>query len=119
MITLMYIRLTAVSAEVFEPNVVEVVGRRVGDLRAGKNMFIGLHDHVVNVETLVMQLFASGVNDEGGWYGWHCEGSMLEMLFGLLCWDILFMEVAEVFQCPFQDAPLDLDAAGGLFYNNR
>lgn len=33
---------------------------------------------------------------------------MWSALFGLLLWEVLFMDVAEVFRTPFQSAPLDL-----------
>lgn len=36
--------------------------------------------------------------EEGGWAGWHCEGSPVRGLWALLMWDVLFMDVPEVFQ---------------------
>ena len=73
----------------------------------------------------------------GGWEGWHCEGSVLRSLFGLLMWEELFMSVTDVhdekvvdggeLQCvgpldvfitPYQDAPLDL-CQPGVFFENR
>eukprot|EP01041_Mallomonas_annulata_P006579 gene6579-13309_t len=63
---------------------------------------------------------------DGGWKGWHCEGSPLRSLFGLLMWDVLFMTVTgnDMVRCttfitPYQDAPLDLGQPGGSFYRNR
>lgn len=44
----------------------------------------------------------------GGWQGWHCEGSLLRSLFGLLMWDVVYCDMPDVFQTPYQDAPLDL-----------
>ena len=84
----------------------------------------------------------------GGWVGWHCEGSPLRTIFGLMMWSEIFPigqsedydnhltspisdkqsriwpgsavpPVADVFQTPYQDAPLDLLTPGGLFYCNR
>jgi Fanconi-associated nuclease 1 len=62
----------------------------------------------------------------GGWRGWHCEGTPLFSLFALLMWDVLFCsppgepaEVRGVFLSPYQDAPLDLDSGGNLFYRRR
>lgn len=96
----------------------------------------------------------------GGWVGWHCEGSPLKTIFGLVMWSELFpcapppaeppsppaapqqqqavspplvpparsgpappafpaCVVADVFQSPYQDAPLDLLTPGGLFFRNR
>ena len=40
--------------------------------------------------------------------GWHCEGSVLRTLFGLLMWDQIFTDMSDVFLTPYQDAPLDL-----------
>ncbi len=56
----------------------------------------------------------------GGWIGWHCEGSFLMSLFSIMMWDIIFeVEVADVFQNRYQDAPLDFDFPNALFYLNR
>ncbi len=63
------------------------------------------------------------VVDGGGWQGWHCEGSHLKTLFGLLFWDILFADRtragrgATVFATAYQDSPLDLGYAS--FITNR
>ena len=79
--------------------------------------------------------------DNGGWQGWHCEGSIFKTLFGLLMWDVLFAcpmcnnnsctastnnsngpkacnaSTYCVFVTPFQDAPLDLGHRS--FYRTR
>lgn len=54
----------------------------------------------------------------GQWHGWHCEGSPLRTIFGVIMWDVLFMEVENVFYSPYQDQPLDL-LYGPLFYISR
>ncbi|CAM9132352.1 unnamed protein product, partial [Ectocarpus fasciculatus] len=55
----------------------------------------------------------------GNWRGWHCEGSPLRTLFGLIMWEILFLDTVEnVFYTPYQDQPLDLQY-GAVFYKNR
>ena len=55
----------------------------------------------------------------GSWRGWHCEGSPLRSLFGLIMWEILFLDTVEnVFYTPYQDQPLDLQY-GAVFYKNR
>jgi hypothetical protein len=53
-----------------------------------------------------------------GWRGLHCEGAPLHTLFALLAWEVLFDGggVADTFLTPYQDAPLDLDAAPRVFY---
>ncbi|KAG2484067.1 hypothetical protein HYH03_017087 [Edaphochlamys debaryana] len=62
---------------------------------------------VVSVEELALLHYASPAG--GGWRGVHSEGGVWGTLWGLLLWDVLFMEVDEVFRSPFQTAPLDLD----------
>lgn len=54
----------------------------------------------------------------GHWQGWHCEGSPLRTIFGIIMWDVLFMDVPNVFYSPYQDHPLDL-LYGPLFYSSR
>ncbi|XP_066541617.1 core-binding factor subunit beta isoform X1 [Hoplias malabaricus] len=50
--------------------------------------------------------------------GIHGEGSTFSTLFGLLMWDIIFMEgVPDVFRTPYQTCPLDLHT--DTFYGNR
>jgi Fanconi-associated nuclease 1 len=42
----------------------------------------------------------------------YTENVVFTTLFGILCWDVLFAEVPDVFQTPFQIAPLDLNTEG-------
>jgi len=49
--------------------------------------------------------------------GTHAEGGIWATLFGLLMWDIIFMDVPDVFQTAFQTAPLDLGTV--VFYPSR
>ncbi|KAL4660774.1 fanconi-associated nuclease 1 [Arapaima gigas] len=50
--------------------------------------------------------------------GIHGEGSTFSTLFGLLLWDIVFMEgIPDVFRNPYQTCPLDLHT--DCFYENR
>ena len=49
--------------------------------------------------------------------GTHAEGGIWATLFGVLMWDIMFMEVPDVFQTAFQTAPLDLGTV--VFYPSR
>ncbi|GIL90765.1 hypothetical protein Vretifemale_18441, partial [Volvox reticuliferus] len=59
------------------------------------------------VEELALLHYGSPAG--GGWRGVHSEGGVWTTLWALLCWDVLFMDVPEVFRSPFQTAPLDLD----------
>lgn len=43
-----------------------------------------------------------------GWKGYHSEGGVVRMLFGLLFFDVLFAYVPNVFQTAYQTCPLDL-----------
>ncbi|KAM4734845.1 fanconi-associated nuclease 1 isoform 2-T2 [Anableps anableps] len=50
--------------------------------------------------------------------GIHGEGSTFSTLFGLLMWDIIFMDgIPDVFRNPYQTCPLDLYT--DCFYENR
>lgn len=122
----------------FTPPQVEVFGRRLGRgeglAKGGKSRYVSASDKVISVEELAMEAIREGdVTSEtggafserlcsGGWAGWHCEGSILRSLFGLLLWDALFgppgLSNLPVFVSAYQDAPLDLDCPGA-FYLNR
>ncbi|MBN3306645.1 FAN1 nuclease, partial [Amia calva] len=50
--------------------------------------------------------------------GIHGEGSTFSTLYGLLLWDIIYMDgIADVFRNPYQSCPLDLNT--DCFYENR
>lgn len=49
--------------------------------------------------------------------GLHAEGSIMSNLFSLFFWDILFMDVPDVFHSAYQTHPLDLYST--QFYSNR
>lgn len=49
--------------------------------------------------------------------GLHAEGSIMSNLLGLFFWDILFMDVPDVFHSAYQTHPLDLYST--QFYSNR
>lgn len=58
--------------------------------------------------------------DGGGWEGWHCEGSLVRYLFGLLMWEVFFMPIttsSTVFLTPYQDGPIDFPYPS--FFHNR
>ena len=65
-------------------------------------------------------VFQDARTEHGSWAGLHCEGAPVRSLFTLLLWDELFgCGVAHAFQTPYQQAPLDLDAAPGVFLASR
>ncbi|XP_056021881.1 fanconi-associated nuclease 1-like isoform X2 [Ostrea edulis] len=65
------------------------------------------------VEELVLEHYKNNGYPEG----LHAEGSILSNLFGLFFWDVLFMDVPDVFHSAYQTHPLDLYST--LFYTNR
>lgn len=52
-----------------------------------------------------------------GWKGFHSENGIMTTMFGLLFWDVLFMDVDGAFETEFQTAPLDLST--DVFYVMR
>jgi len=52
-----------------------------------------------------------------GYKGFHSEGNITRMIFGLLFWDVIFASVPGAFETPFQSAPLDI--AEDSFYHAR
>ncbi len=88
---------------------------------------LGLDGELVDVETYVLQklcvphsddsqVFISAI-DSGGWQGWHCEGSVIYAIYGLLMWDVIYSDCPDVFLTPYQDAPLDIHYPS--YYNSR
>lgn len=92
---------------------------------------LGADDELVTVEDYILKKCYTPDDDDllhpdfitaidgGGWQGWHCEGSFIRSLFGLLLYDIIFYDVKDenVFITPYQDSPLDL--AYSSFYDSR
>lgn len=101
-----------------------IVGRPLNRQVNEKSRFIGYDDEPCTVEQLVLQHYHSQRSPrdhergKGGWYGVHCEGHIVGNLFGLFMWDILYASVPNVFQTPFQAAPLDFGYAEA-FYESR
>ncbi|RLN94408.1 hypothetical protein BBJ28_00019105, partial [Nothophytophthora sp. Chile5] len=92
-----------------------IVGRPLNRQTGEKSRFIGYDDEPCNVEQLVLQYYrdhsGEGEGATGGWYGVHSEGVVLRNIFGVLMWEILYADVPNVFQTPFQSAPLDFGYA--------
>ncbi|CAI5718835.1 unnamed protein product [Hyaloperonospora brassicae] len=103
-----------------------IVGRPLNRQTGEKSRFVGYDDEPCTVEQLVLQYYRDHCPVDGhdkhvktgGWYGLHCEGSVLRNLFGLLMWDVLYASVPAVFQTPFQSGPLDFGYAD-VFYAAR
>lgn len=106
-----------------------IIGRPLNRAMGEKSRFIGYDDEPCTVEQLVLQYYQQNHitakketdphnADLVGWYGIHCEGRVLGNLFGLLLWDIIYANVPDAFQTPFQAAPLDFGFADA-FYEAR
>lgn len=66
----------------------------------------------------VEELSLAHYRKQGFDQGIHGEGATFSVLFGLLLWDVIFMEgIPDVFRNPYQTCPLDLFTDS--FYENR
>lgn len=99
----------------WRPRERKVIGRPINRKRSVKSIFVGFNDDNVTVEELAIQYYSQ--SEHGSWKGIHCEGGIWNTLFGILMWDILFSDLPNVFQHPFQTCPLDFDT--DFFYHNR
>ncbi|EFJ11002.1 hypothetical protein SELMODRAFT_426730 [Selaginella moellendorffii] len=86
--------------------VVRIMGRPLNNANGMKSRFYGYDGQQCSVEDLALQYYAG--EDGGGWKGVHSESGIWLTLFGLLMWDVIFSDVPDFFQTPFQTAPLDL-----------
>jgi fanconi-associated nuclease 1 len=86
-----------------------------GSRRGGKTIWVDELDtgEYVSVEEMCLSWYRK----KQGWKGYHSEGGILRMLFGLLFYDILFAYVPNVFQTAYQTCPLDLHT--DAFYDAR
>lgn len=55
-----------------------------------------------------VELDATVYYEQQGWQVWYCENSLLNALFGLLLWDVIFTPIPGAFLNPFQRAPRDM-----------
>ena len=75
-----------------------LIGKKVKLYLDGDELSLG------SVEEFVLNEFS-----KDNWSGIHSESSCFTTLFALLFWDLLFeIEISDVFQTPYQTAPLDL-----------
>ena len=72
-------------------------------IQKGKSIWKAEGGEVVNVETYALQHY-----ERLGYKGYHCEGRIVTILFGLLFWDIIFAPIPGAFETPYQTAPLDI-----------
>jgi Fanconi-associated nuclease 1 len=77
-----------------------------------KSLFYDLDNDLCSVEDIALEHY-----QQNGWKGVHCEGSIWHTLFGLIMWDIIWIEIPGVFITPFQSCPLDFRTE--CFYEAR
>lgn len=82
---------------------------------AVSTLWISADGSLKRVEDYALEQYALPAN--GAWKGVHCEGGVFGMLFVLLMWDVLWLDVPGAFASPHQTAPLDLSTDG--FYAKR
>eukprot|EP01119_Soliformovum_irregulare_P025846 TRINITY_DN9672_c0_g1_i1.p1 TRINITY_DN9672_c0_g1~~TRINITY_DN9672_c0_g1_i1.p1 ORF type:complete len:756 (-),score=205.73 TRINITY_DN9672_c0_g1_i1:194-2461(-) len=88
---------------VLAPNEVTIFGKLLTSVTGVKSKFQSIAGGPVTVEAYAMEYYGTE-----GWESLHSEGSVFRALFSILMWDVIFAEIPDVFQTPFQDAPLDL-----------
>ncbi|KAL3146511.1 hypothetical protein ABBQ32_000762 [Trebouxia sp. C0010 RCD-2024] len=98
-----------------EPLEVCIEGQPLASVLGIKSRFMGNGGEECSVEELALQHYAAQAG--GSWTGTHAEGGIWATLFGLLMWDVIFMEVPDIFQTAFHTAPLDLGTV--VFYPSR
>jgi Fanconi-associated nuclease 1 len=87
---------------------VEIRGTLVSSAVGRKNLYATGDE--LREQCTVEQLALAHYVEQHGFEGVHNEGSWLRQLFTLLMWDILFADVNDVFQTPYQRQPLDLES---------
>ncbi|KAM4746922.1 LOW QUALITY PROTEIN: fanconi-associated nuclease 1 [Rhinophrynus dorsalis] len=105
---------------------VTIKGKMCPQTGMGKSVFlmedlsdeVGEDNSLSTVMCSVEELALAHYRQQGFDQGIHGEGSTFCTLYGLLMWDIIFMEgIPDVFRNPYQAFPLDLYT--DCFYENR
>ncbi|XP_063305212.1 fanconi-associated nuclease 1 [Pelobates fuscus] len=105
---------------------VTIKGKLYPNTGMGKSVFLmeditgdlGEDNSVSTVMCSVEELALAHYRDQGFDQGIHGEGSTFSTLYGLLMWDIIFMEgIPDVFRNSYQSFPLDLYT--DCFFENR
>ncbi|USH03662.1 VRR-NUC domain-containing protein [Grimontia kaedaensis] len=73
---------------------------RIGESFDSEHIAIALNERV--------ELESARYYAQQGWQVWYCENSLLNALFGLLLWDIIFAPIPGAFLNPFQRSPRDM-----------
>ena len=88
-------------------------------LQGGKSIFVfGEKDKGDQLLCSVEDFVKESYKREGYPFGVHAEGSVVNTIFTILFWDILYCDdIPDVFRTPHQSVPLDFDTDD--FYANR
>ncbi|XP_065299592.1 fanconi-associated nuclease 1-like isoform X2 [Dermacentor albipictus] len=97
---------------------VEIEGQLAERMVPGRTNLFAARDgttmEVISVEEVALRNY----NLQGYPKGVHGEGSTFHALFGLLCWDVIYMSgVPDAFRSAYQALPLDLHS--NCFFRNR
>ncbi|XP_064421929.1 fanconi-associated nuclease 1 isoform X2 [Latimeria chalumnae] len=104
---------------------VTIKGKMFPQMGVGKSVFLMVGDEessddnsLSTVMCSVEELAIAHYRQQGFDQGIHGEGSTFSTLYGLLMWDIIFLDgIPDVFRNPYQAYPLDLYTDS--FYENR
>jgi fanconi-associated nuclease 1 len=103
-----------IEESLLQPNIIKITSKRTFKKSYGKLYYKGTDGNDIQVEEFALQYY----KENQGFDGFHSEGSIFNIIFGLLFWDIIFdSEVPYVFQSKYQMAPLDLHTES--FYLSR
>eukprot|EP00039_Didymoeca_costata_P003853 m.70122 g.70122 ORF g.70122 m.70122 type:complete len:947 (+) comp12109_c0_seq1:351-3191(+) len=98
---------------IMKPKTIQINANALeGDRDVGEGVKYRDGDTLCGVEELVLRHA-----ERQGWSGVHCEGSFFKTLFGLLFWEILYLDLPGMFRTPYQLAPLDYGIPE--FYSRR
>jgi hypothetical protein len=65
------------------------------------------HDDFLEMKNFTIVPYTEIVQECGGWDGWHCEGAILRILFGIFMFPVMYSNQQNMFLTPYQDSPLD------------
>ena len=89
-----------------------------GRVQGGKSIFVfGEQGKDEKLLCSVEEFVRESYRKKGFTQGIHAEGSVVNTIFTILFWDVLYYDVPDVFRTPHQSVPLDFDTDD--FYVNR
>jgi hypothetical protein len=64
-------------------------------------------DTKLEMKSFLIVPYSEVIQNDAGFDGWHCEGSILRTLFGVLMFPVMYSSQKNLFLTPYQDGPLD------------